>query len=67
MNSIVKSWKTTVGGILAAVGVILVQFDIFTEDQAQELVGAITTIVGIVLATFSARDNKVSSERAGAE
>lgn len=54
-----KSWKTTLGGILAAVGVGLRKTP-QTASYADLVEG-----VGVVLLGMSARDNGVSSEAAG--
>lgn len=67
MKGLTKSWKTTIGAVLTALGLILVQFDVVTEDQVQEVVGALTAILGVLITGFAARDNGVTSSRAGAK
>lgn len=56
-----KSWKTTIGGILAAAGAGLSAMSGFEE------LGAALTAIGIAIIGVSARDNSVTSRQAGAE
>lgn len=64
-----KSWRTTVCGVLNFVGVLAVQLNAFFDNNDAtvpnwELVaGAGILLIGL----FFARDNKVSSEAAGAK
>ena len=63
-----KSWKTTVAGLGGALSIILAQVQVGLEQgwEAVEwsiVVAAITTLIGL----WSARDNDVSSEDAGAK
>lgn len=51
-----QSWKTTVGGILAAVGSYLVN----SQTGVLNLVGQITQAVGLFLLGFSAQDSTKS-------
>lgn len=55
-----KSWKTTVGGLLAAVGIALRQHP-KTAPYADPV-----EVVGVILLGLAARDNNVTSEQAGA-
>ena len=55
-----KSWKTSLGGILAAIGIGL------RDNPKTAAYAPIVEGLGIVLIGISARDNKVSSEQAGA-
>lgn len=55
------SWKTTLGGILAAVGLGLRHAPIANAGDWADCI----TAVGVGLIGLSARDNNVSSERAG--
>lgn len=59
-----KSWRTTIGGCLIAVGTIAVQ--VGTPDWIPA-VGTALVSVGAVIGGLSARDNKVTSKEAGAE
>ena len=58
------SWKTTLGGILSALGGILIQINepAWCKTLGQILLAAGPTVIGM-----SARDNSVSSEKAGAK
>ncbi len=56
-----KSWKTTLGGILSATGLGLKNAPPNVAQWAD-----LITILGTLLLGFSARDNNVSSEDAGA-
>jgi hypothetical protein len=58
-----KSWKTSVGGILLSIGALLAGFG--SEDL--KAVGAALVALGGLLTGVSARDNGVSSEDAGAK
>ena len=55
-----KSWKTTLGGFLLAIGQGLTQ----TGESWSALAGTVVTAVGGLFLT-QARDNTVSSEQAG--
>ena len=55
-----KSWKTSLGGILAAIGIVL------RDNPKTAVYASLVEGVGIVLIGMSARDNKVSSEQVGA-
>lgn len=55
-----KSWKTTVGGILAAIAI-----GFRSNHQLAPYADALEAI-GIGLVGLSARDNNVTSEQAGA-
>lgn len=56
-----KSWKTTLGGILASVGITLGN----SEDKTLSLIGQILSAAGTFIIGISARDNAVSSEEVG--
>lgn len=59
-----KSWKTTLGGVLIALGTAM------TQAQGVEWlpsVGAALVAIGALIGGVSARDNKVNSKDAGAE
>ncbi len=58
-----KSWKTTFGGFLSAIGITLSQ----SSDKVLGPIGAILMAVGTLLIGYAARDNSVSSEEAGAK
>jgi hypothetical protein len=55
-----KSWKTNLGGILAAVGIGLKH-----APPAAAAWSDTVTAIGVAIIGFSARDNGVSSEQAG--
>ncbi len=56
-----KSWKTTLGGILLAIGGFFL-----TQDFAfAEIIASVVNAVGALLLGTQARDNDVSSEDAG--
>lgn len=56
-----KSWKTSLGGILSATGIGLKQ-----APPAVSQWSDLVTIIGTLLLGLGARDNNVSSEEAGA-
>lgn len=58
-----KSWKTTLGGIVTAIGAFLIA----SEDANAKLIGGVLAAVGALLTGFTARDNSVTSEQAGAK
>ena len=58
-----KSWKTTIAGLLAAVGAALSQSD----DATLKSIGGVLAPIGAFLTGVFARDNNVSSEQAGAK
>ena len=62
-----KSWKTTAAGILCAVATLLAQASNFLDGKPETVVDltAVTSAFGILWLGISARDNSVSSERAG--
>jgi hypothetical protein len=53
------SWKTTVGGILAAIGTAM------QAIESLRLWGAAIGAIGVAILGMAARDNGVSSEAAG--
>lgn len=55
--AVFNSWKTTIGGVLAAAGAILTR-----DPGTLGLVGAILLAVGAFLTGSMARDNNKSSE-----
>ena len=55
-----SSWKTSLGGILAAIGIAL------RDNPKTAAYASLVEAIGIVLIGMSARDNQVSSEQAGA-
>ncbi len=60
-----KSWKTTIGAVLVALGAIGA---ILTGDQSiQEAWPLVSAALGAVGIGWFARDNNVSSEEAGAK
>ena len=57
-----RSWKTSLGGIIAAIGTVLIALP--DPDWLSKL-GAGLVGLGGAIAGLSARDNKVSSEDVG--
>lgn len=55
-----KSWKTSLGGILAVVGIAL------RDNPKTAAYAPLVEGLGVLLVGLSARDNKVSSEQVGA-
>lgn len=53
-----KSWKTTLGGIVASVGAALQA----SEDGTLKLIGVVLLTLGTALFGVTARDNDKSSE-----
>ena len=71
MHPMTRSPQTSVGGAIAALGVlfafILPSLGVEVSDgKADELAGAVATLVGIIWTAIAARDHNVTSERAGA-
>lgn len=59
-----KSWRTTLAGAIAALGTYLSTVD---DPAWLQIVGQVMLAVGMLILGGSARDNKVSSEEAGAK
>lgn len=59
-----KSWRTTIGGALLAIGSIMVQ--VSAPEWVSTLGGACVSVGGLIMGVH-ARDNKVTSKEAGAE
>lgn len=64
-----KSWRTTVLGIVGAIGILCTQVgNVLDADPATVLDwSTIFSALGVFGIGFFARDNKVSSEAAGAK
>lgn len=58
-----KSWKTTLAGAVSALGYALSKSD----DHTLQTIGSILTPIGALLMGAFARDNSVTSEKAGAK
>jgi hypothetical protein len=58
-----KSWKTSVAGIVTAIGLALSD----NNDQTIGLIGKILACAGAFLTGHAARDNNVTSEDVGAK
>ena len=58
-----KSWKTSLGGILLGVGVPLST----VGEGIYKTIGVVMSSVGGILMGIAARDNAVTSENAGAK
>lgn len=59
-----KSWKTTLGGAISALGTYLATVD---DPAWLSLVGQIFVGLGVLIIGMNARDNTVTSEEAGAK
>lgn len=59
-----KSWKTTLGGALGALGTYLVTVD---DPAWLQIIGQVFIGLGMLVMGLSARDNGVTSKEAGAE
>jgi len=52
----VKSWKTTIGGLLMALGTMMMQ----TTDQLIHSIGVVCNAIGGLFLGLSAKDNNVT-------
>lgn len=59
-----KSWRTTLGGALGALGTYLITVD---DPAWLQIVGQVFLGLGLLIVGSSARDNGVTSKKAGAE
>ena len=59
-----KSWKTTLGGALGALGTYLATVD---DPAWLQIIGQVCIGLGMLIMGMSARDNGVTSKQAGAE
>lgn len=59
-----KSWRTTLAGAIGALGAYLVTVN---DPAWLQIVGQVCIGLGMLLLGTSARDNKVTSEKAGAK
>lgn len=59
-----KSWKTTLGGAIAALGAYLITVD---EPAWVQIIGQIFIGLGPFIIGATARDNGITSEQAGAK
>lgn len=57
-----KSWKTTLAGALAALGAYF-----SSQEGALKILGTVLMALGSLLTGIFARDNTVTSEKAGAK
>lgn len=65
-----KSWKTTLSGFLAALGVLIGPARAWLDTGAIDagtLVQVLMVVLGLLGVGTFARDNKVTSEQAGAK
>jgi hypothetical protein len=60
-----KSWRTTLGGVVAAIGSVLTVA--VGVPHWVHLAGATLNAIGIALLGATARDNEVTSKQAGLE
>lgn len=63
-NNMSASWKTTLGGILAAIGTGL---QAVKDPSWVALIGQILGGIGVLVIGAAARDNGVTSEQSGAK
>jgi len=63
MGAFSPSWKTTIGGLVSSIGGILTQV---SDPPWMHQVGQLCLSLGPAIIGFSARDDSVSSEKAGA-
>jgi hypothetical protein len=52
----IKSWKTTIGGLLMALGTMMMQ----TTDPLLHSIGVVCNAIGGLFLGFSAKDNNVT-------
>lgn len=64
VHKVTKSWKTTLGGILAAIGTGLQGVK---DPSWVALIGQVLGGIGVLVMGMAARDNSVTSEDAGAK
>jgi len=64
-----KSWKTTTAGVVAGLGIIATQVSYLLDNDVLTTfsIEACFAALGIMGIGFFARDNKVTSETAGAK
>lgn len=62
-----KSWRTTLGGIAAALGSALMGAHEAGAPKWVSLAGYVLSAFGVALLGAAARDNNVTSKQAGAE
>lgn len=62
-----KSWRTTILGVLTFLGVLGFQLKSLWDDDPTTVVdwNAVIAAAGVMFVGFTARDNQVSSEEAG--
>lgn len=63
-----KSWKTTAAGITAGIAIILTQVSYLLDADPATVfsIEAVISALGLIGIGFFARDDKVTSEQAGA-
>ena len=57
------SWRTTLSGIIAGIGLITAH----STDPKIQAIGTIAAAIGVIVFGAVSRDNKVTSEQAGAK
>ena len=64
-----KSWKTTIAGVLTATGAICVALVAMLDDNSATIAdwGNVVALISIAYGLIMARDNSVTSKKAGAK
>lgn len=63
-KAILTNWKTTMGGILLAVGILVMEG---SDGAMAQQMGGWSAIAGAIFGSVSARDSNISSENSGAK
>ncbi len=68
MKALTASWRTTAGGVVAGAVMLLQQGQAYLDANPETLVdwNVVAAAIGIIWMAVAARDNVVSSQRAGA-
>lgn len=66
-TAIMKSWKTTLGGVAAALVMIFQQVQFALDDSPDTVIdwNIVAVAIGLIFFAVNSRDNDVSSESAG--
>ena len=68
MNILKASWKTTVGGVVVFLSLLFGEIEKAFDDDPKTAINfnVIVEAAGLLFVALSARDNDVTSEKAGA-